>query len=80
MKEVVEKIIRDKESEYIQIQVIYCDYRCLNKDLEYVCIFLCIIEGKEYILKFDLYLWIMFFLCEVVFNFGNGMIIQNVEK
>ena len=26
------KIIRDKESEYIQTQVIYCDYRRLNKD------------------------------------------------
>ena len=26
-KEAVEKIIRDKESEYIQTQVIYCDYR-----------------------------------------------------
>ena len=50
-KESSGKIIRDKESEYIQTQVIYCDYRRLNKDPEYARTFPRTIEGKEYISK-----------------------------
>ena len=79
-KEAVEKIIRDKESEYIQTQVIYCDYRRLNKDPEYARTFPRTIEGKEYILKSDSHLWIMPFPREAVSNPGNGTITQNVEK
>ena len=74
------KIIRDKESEYIQTQVIYCDYRRLNKDPEYARTFPRTIEGKEYILKSDSHLWIMPFPREAVSNPGNGTITQNVEK
>lgn len=64
------KIIRDKESEYIQTQVIYCDYRRLNKDPEYARTFPRTIEGKEYILKSDSHLWIMPFPREAVSNPG----------
>ena len=79
-KEAVEKIIRDKESEYIQTQVIYCDYRRLNKDPEYARTFPRTIEGKESMLKSDSHLWIMPFPREAVSNPGNGTITQNVEK
>ncbi len=79
-KEAVEKIIRDKESEYIQTQVIYCDYRRLNKDRSMPGTFHDTIEGKEYILKSDSHLWIMPFPREAVSNPGNGTITQNVEK
>lgn len=79
-KEAVEKIIRDKESEYIQTQVIYCDYRRLNKDPDYARTFPRTISGQEYILKPDSHLWIMPFPPEAVSNPGNGTITQNVDK
>jgi tetratricopeptide (TPR) repeat protein len=79
-KEAVEKIIRDKESEYIQSQVIFCDYRRLNKDPDYAREFPRTIEGVEYVLKPDSHLWIMPFPREAVSNPGNGTITQNVEK
>jgi len=79
-KEAVEKIIRDKESEYIQTQVIFCDYRRLNKDPEYARTFPRMVDGTEYVLKPNSHLWIMPFPIEAVSNPGNGTITQNVDK
>lgn len=79
-KEAVEKIIRDKESEYIQTQVIFCDYRRLNKDPEYARTFPRTIDGREYVLKPDSHLWIMPFPLEAISNPGNGTVTQNVSK
>lgn len=79
-KEAVEKIIRDKESEYIQTQVIFCDYRRLNNDPEYARDFPRVIDGKTYTLKSRSHLWTMPFPLEAVSNPGNGKIVQNVDK
>jgi tetratricopeptide (TPR) repeat protein len=79
-KEAVEKIIRDKESEYIQTQVIFCDYRRLNQDPEYARAFPRVIEGKTYTLNPQSHLWIMPFPLEAISNPGNGEIKQNVDK
>lgn len=78
-KEAVEKIIRDKESEYIQTQVIFCDYRRLNNDPEYARSFPRVIDGKEYVLSPNSHLWIMPFPREAISNPGNGKIKQNVK-
>lgn len=79
-QEAVEKIIKDKESEYIQTQVIFCDYRRLNKDPEYARSFPRVIEGTEYVLSPDSHLWIMPFPTEAMSNPGNGTLTQNVDK
>lgn len=79
-KDAVRKIIADKASEYIQNQLIFCDYRRLNKDPEYAFTLTKTIDGTTYTLSPDSHLWIMPFPIEVLNNPGNGTITQNVDK
>lgn len=79
-KEAVNKIIDDKANEYIQSQVIFCDYRRLNKDPEYARTLTKEVDGVTYKLNPDSHLWIMPFPMDVITNPGNGTITQNVSK
>lgn len=79
-KEAVNLIINDKESEYIQTQVIFCDYRRLNLDPEYAREFVRKSKDTEYVLRPGSHLWTMPFPREAVTNPGNGTITQNVSK
>lgn len=79
-REAVQKIIADKANEYIQSQVIFCDYRRLNLDSEYAVTLKKNVDGKEYRLNPNSHLWIMPFPIEAVNNPGNGTITQNVNK
>lgn len=56
-KDAVNKIIADKANEYIQSQVIFIDYRRLNKDPEYARTFTRTFGDKTYTLKPDSHLW-----------------------
>ena len=79
-EEAVKLIIRDKANEYIQNQVIYCDYRRLNKDPKYARNFTREVDGNTYTLQPDSHLWIMPFHPDVMSNPGNNPIRQNVDK
>ena len=79
-KEAVNKIIDDKANEYIQTQVIFCDYRRLNQDPEYARVITRTEGDVTYRLNPNSHLWIMPFPKEVISNPGNGTIIQNVDK
>ncbi len=79
-KEAVEKIISDKANEYIQSQVVFCDYRRLNKTTEYARTLTKTVDGVTYTLKPDSHLWIMPFPNEAMSNPGNGTLTQNVAK
>ncbi len=79
-KEAIQLIIADKANEYIQSQVIFCDYRRLNTEPEYAMTLTKQVDNKEYKLNPDSHLWIMPFPIEVLNNPGNGSIQQNVNK
>lgn len=80
VQEAVRKIMADKANEFIQSQIVFCDYRRLNTDPEYAVTLTKTVDGKEYQLRPDSHLWIMPFPLEVINNPGNGTIVQNVEK
>ena len=79
-EEAVKKIIADKNNEYIQNLVVYCDYRRLNLEPAYAKTLTKKVDGKTYQLKPDSHMWIMPFPIEVINNPGNGTIVQNVNK
>ena len=79
-EEAVRMIIADKANEYIQSQVVFCDYRRLNQDAQYATVLTKEVDGKVYKLQPDSHLWIMPFPIEVINNPGNGTIKQNVTK
>jgi len=76
----IELIISDKASEYIQSQVIFCDYRRLNKEGLYPRTLTKTVGGETYTLKPDSHLWIMPFPSGAIENPGNGTLTQNVNK
>lgn len=78
--EAMELIMRDKASEYIQSQVLFCDYRRLNKEGVYPKVLTKTVNGETYTLKPDSHLWIMPFPSGAIDNPGNGTLVQNVAK
>ena len=79
-EDAVRKIIADKANEYIQSQVVFCDYRRLNANPTYATTLTKQVDGKEYQLQPNSHLWIMPFPIEVINNPGNNSIEQNVTK
>lgn len=79
-QEAVNKIIDDKASEYVQSQVIFCDYRRLNKTPEYARTLTKTVNGQTYTLAPTSHLWIMPFPNEAMSNPGNGTLQQNVAR
>lgn len=79
-KEAVNKIFDDKANEFIQSQVIFCDYRRLNQDPEYARVLTRTEDKDTYRLQPTSHLWIMPFPMEAITNPGNGTLTQNVDK
>ncbi|MDE6814388.1 MAG: RagB/SusD family nutrient uptake outer membrane protein [Duncaniella sp.] len=77
--EAINKIIEDKANEFIQTQVIFCDYRRLNKEGLYPRTLTKTIDGVTYTLKPNSHLWIMPYPIQVLNNPGNNPIVQTVD-
>ena len=77
--EAINKIIDDKANEFIQTQVIFCDYRRLNKEGLYPRTLTKTIDDVTYTLKPNSHLWIMPYPIQVLNNPGNNPIIQTVD-
>ncbi len=80
MTDAINKIIDDKANEYVQSQVIFCDYRRLNKEGKYPRTLSRTVDGVTYTLKPDSHLWIMPYPIQVLENPGNSTIQQTVDK
>lgn len=78
--EAINKIIDDKANEFVQTQVIFCDYRRLNKEGLYPRTLTKTIDGVTHTLRPDSHLWIMPYPIQVLDNPGNNPIIQTVDK
>ncbi len=79
-KEAMDLIIKDKSSEYCQSQVLFCDYRRLNKEGVYPQVLTKTFDGVEYTLRPDSHLWIFPFPSGAIDHPGNGTLVQNVAK
>ena len=77
--EAINKIIDDKANEFIQTQVIFCDYRRLNKEGLYPRTLTKTIDDVTYTLKPNSHLWIMPYPIQVLNNPGNNPIVQTVD-
>lgn len=77
--EAINKIIDDKANEFVQTQVIFCDYRRLNKEGLYPRTLTKTIDGVTYTLSPDSHLWIMPYPLKVLENPGNNPIVQTVD-
>jgi len=77
--EAINKIIDDKANEFVQTQVIFCDYRRLNKEGLYPRTLTKTIGDKTYTLKPNSHLWIMPYPAQVLNNPGNDPIVQTVD-
>lgn len=77
--EAINKIIDDKANEFVQTQVIFCDYRRLNKEGLYPRTLTKTIDGVTYTLAPDSHLWIMPYPIRVLQNPGNNPIVQTVD-
>ncbi len=77
--EAINKIIDDKANEFVQTQVIFCDYRRLNKEGLYPRTLTKTIDGVTYTLSPDSHLWIMPYPIQVLDNPGNNPIVQTVD-
>jgi len=77
--EAINKIIDDKANEFIQTQVVFCDYRRLNKEGLYPRTLTKTIDGVTYTLRPDSHLWIMPYPIQVLENPGNNPITQTVD-
>lgn len=77
--EAINKIIDDKANEFVQTQVIFCDYRRLNKEGLYPRTLTKTIDGVTYTLKPDSHMWIMPYTIQVLNNPGNNPITQTVD-
>ena len=77
--EAINKIIDDKANEFIQTQVIFCDYRRLNKEGLYPRTLTKTIDDVTYTLKPKSHLWIMPYPIQVLNIPGNNPIVQTVD-
>lgn len=77
--EAINKIIDDKANEFVQTQVIFCDYRRLNKEGLYPRTLTKTVEGVTYTLSPNSHLWIMPYPIQVLDNPGNNKIEQTVD-
>ncbi|MDE5927808.1 MAG: RagB/SusD family nutrient uptake outer membrane protein [Duncaniella sp.] len=77
--EAINKIIDDKANEFVQTQVIFCDYRRLNKEGLYPRTLTKTIDGVTYTLRPNSHLWIMPYPIQVLDNPGNNPIVQTVD-
>lgn len=77
--EAINRIIDDKANEFVQTQVIFCDYRRLNKEGLYPRTLTKTIDGVTYTLRPDSHLWIMPYPIQVLENPGNNPIVQTVD-
>lgn len=77
--EAINKIIDDKANEFVQTQVIFCDYRRLNKEGLYPRTLTKTSGGKTYTLMPNSHLWIMPYPAQVLNNPGNNPIVQTVD-
>ncbi len=76
----INKIIDDKANEFVQTQVIFCDYRRLNKEGLYPRTLTRTVDGVTYTLSPTSHLWIMPYPIQVLDNPGNNPIVQTVDK
>ena len=77
--EAINKIIDDKANEFIQTQVIFCDYRRLNKEGLYPRTLTKTIDDVTYTLRPNSHLWIMPYPIQVLNIPGNNPIVQTVD-
>ena len=63
----------------MQTQVIFCDYRRLNKEGLYPRTLTKTIDGVTYTLRPNSHLWIMPYPIQVLDNPGNNPIVQTVD-